>query len=66
MGGTVASAGLGGLLAAQLGTTAAAAVEPAVLAEALRATFLAAATIVTLGMLATLWLRGTVKLAGDG
>jgi len=54
MGGTVASAGLGGLLAAQLGTTA---VEPAVLAQALRATFLAAVTIVTLGMLATLWLR---------
>jgi EmrB/QacA subfamily drug resistance transporter len=57
MGGTVASAGLGGLLAAQLGTTAAAAVEPAVLADALRATFLAAVTIVTLGMLGTLWLR---------
>ncbi len=54
MGGTVASAGLGSLLAAQLGTTP---VEPAVLAEALRATFLAAVTIVTLGMLATLWLR---------
>src|SRR5258708_31648802 len=54
MGGTVASAGLGGLLAAQLGTTA---VEPSVLAEALRATFLAAVTVVTLGMLATLWVR---------
>src|SRR6202035_4487251 len=47
----VASAGLGGLLAAQLGTTAAAVVEPAVLAEAVRATFLAAVTIVMLGML---------------
>jgi MFS family permease len=57
MGGTVASAGLGGLLAAQLGPTAAAAVEPAVLAEALRATFLAAVIVVTLGMLATVWLR---------
>jgi EmrB/QacA subfamily drug resistance transporter len=54
MGGTIASAGLGGLLAAQLGTTA---VEPALLAEALRATFLAAVTVVSLGTLATLWLR---------
>src|SRR5258708_39089457 len=43
MGGTVASAGLGGLLAAQLGTmAAAAAVEPAMLGEAPWATLLAA------------------------
>jgi hypothetical protein len=38
-------------------------VEPAVLAEALRATFLAAVTIVTLGMLATLWLRDLPQAA---
>jgi EmrB/QacA subfamily drug resistance transporter len=57
MGGTVASAGLGGLLAAQLGTTAAGSVAPSVLAEALHGTFLAAVTVVTLGLLATLWAR---------
>jgi hypothetical protein len=57
MGGTVASAGLGGLLAAQLGTTATVAVAPAVLAEALHATFLAAVTVVALGLLATLWVH---------
>jgi MFS family permease len=45
MGGTVASAGLGGLLDAQLGTTAAAGVKPAMLGEALRATFLDAAKV---------------------
>jgi MFS family permease len=57
MGGTVASAALGGLLAAQLGTTAAVALPPSVLADALHATFLAAVSIVVLGMLATLWMR---------
>jgi len=57
MGGTLASAGLGGLLAAQLGTVVAASVAPDVLAEALRGTFLAAAMVVGLGMLAALWVR---------
>ena len=41
MGGTLTSAALGGLLAAQLGTAAAAAVPPDLLADALRGTFLA-------------------------
>jgi hypothetical protein len=57
MGGTLASAGLGGLLAAQLGTVVATSVAADVLAEALQGTFLAAATVVGLGMLAALWVR---------
>jgi EmrB/QacA subfamily drug resistance transporter len=57
MGGTLTSAGLGGLLAAQLGTPAAATVAPAVLAGALQSTFLAAVAIVALGAIATVWLR---------
>ena len=57
IGSTVTSAGLGGLLAASVGTTAAMTVSPLVLAVALHNAFLAAAVIVAVGAVMALTLR---------
>jgi EmrB/QacA subfamily drug resistance transporter len=72
IGTTVASAGLGGLLAASLGTSSAASVAPTVLAGALHTTFLAAMAIVGVGAVAALALRerpfpaaAAARLTGD-
>jgi hypothetical protein len=57
IGSTVTSAGLGGLLAANMGTTSASSVAPPVLAAALHNTFLAAVVIVAVGALTAVALR---------
>jgi hypothetical protein len=57
IGSTVTSAGLGGLLSANIGTTSATSVPPLILAGALHDTFLAAVVIVGLGALMALALK---------